>query len=345
MESPRISLARVLELGVRVSWREAVAIVHEAVAGTGATEGAGPARVTAESCLLTRGGDVVLAGTAAQARPEAVVRLLDDLLASCSNPGRFSGAVANGTALDMIEELSQHTTAKRRRVEVASVALRGLAAAGRRRPRDGGRRTSRTHRRTSTISSPRPRQQRRRRPFRGCGSGHPPRSRPPPSATRRCAGRASIDEDVIAAVEAAREWTAPATAVAALATGTSRAQGTRPSVTRRPASFSMDLPSAAPQVNAVRTAKDVRGGYPSPFDWVKRASPAALVCSVLAVAAGGILVLQLPETRRSAVEPSEPAIEPPEIDAPVGLDGHTPLARPDPALLPEVADPPSVPLW
>ena len=128
MASPRISLARVLELGVCVSWREALAIVHEAVARAGATEGAGPARVTAESCLLTRGGDVVLAGTAAQARPEAVVRLLDDLLASCSNPGRFAGAVANGTALDMIEELSHDTTPKRRRVEVASVAIRGLAA-------------------------------------------------------------------------------------------------------------------------------------------------------------------------------------------------------------------------
>ncbi len=50
----------------------------------GPPTGAGPARVTAESCLLTRGGDVVLTGTAAQARPEAVVRLLDDLLASCS---------------------------------------------------------------------------------------------------------------------------------------------------------------------------------------------------------------------------------------------------------------------
>ena len=102
-----------------------------------------------------------------------------------------------------------------------------------------------------------------------------------------------------------------------------------------------DLPSAKPLVNAVWTY--VRGGYASPFDRVKRASPVALVCSVLAVAAGGILGLQLPETRWSAVEPSEPAIEPPEFGAPVGLDGQTPLARPDPALLPEAADPPSVP--
>ena len=71
--------------------------------------------------------------------------------------------------------------------------------------------------------------------------------------------------------------------------------------------------------------------------------PVALVCSVFAVAAGAILGLQLPETRRSAVEPSELAIQPPEINAPISLDGHTPLARPGPAFLPAVADPPSVP--
>ena len=129
VESPRITLARVLALGVRVTWREAMAIVHEAVAATGAADHPGPALVTAESCVLTRGGDVVLTGAAAQARREVVVRLLDDLLASCSDPGRFAGAVANGTALGMIEELSQDTTAKRRRVEVAAVALRGLVAA------------------------------------------------------------------------------------------------------------------------------------------------------------------------------------------------------------------------
>jgi hypothetical protein len=271
MESPRITLARALELGVHLSWREASAIVHEAVVATRATEGVGPARVTAESCVLTRGGDVVLVGTAAQARPEAVVRLLDDLLTSCSNPGRFADAVANGTALDMIEDLSQHTTPKRRRIEVASVALRGLAAAA----------------------------------------------------------------------EAAREGTAPGNAMAP-PISTSAAQGTGPNVTPRPASFSMDRPSATPQVEAVRTATDVRRGYRAPFEWVKRASAAVLVCSVLAVAAGGILILQMPATRRSAVEPSEPAVEPPAIVTPAGLGGQTPLARPVPALLHEVADPPSL---
>ncbi len=250
MESTRITLARVLELGVRVSWREALAIVHEAVAETGATEGAAPTRVTAESCLLTRGGDVVLTGTAAQARPEAVVRLLDDLLASCSAPGRFAGAVADGTALDMLEEMRHDTTPKRRRVEVAAVALRGLAAAA-----DAARAMADAHEQDPSadfddvIAAPTP--------------AASPTALPRPWVTAAAPRSASAfgnaevrrpgldHEDVIAAVEAAREWTAPATAVAALAIGTSPAQGTRPSVTLRPASFSMDLPSAKPLAIAV----------------------------------------------------------------------------------------------
>jgi hypothetical protein len=237
MESTRITLARVLELGVRVSWREATAIVQEAVAGSGATEGAAPTRVTAESCLLTRGGDVVLVGTAAQARPEAVVRLLDDLLASCSAPGRFAGAVADGTALDMLEEMRHDTTPKRRRVEVAAVALRGLAAAA-----DAARAMAdaleqdpsaefddvigATTKAASSPASPRL-WVRAAAPLSASAFGNAEVRRP------------GVDhEDVIAAVEAAREWTAPETAVAARALGTSPAPGSRPGVRRRPASFS-----------------------------------------------------------------------------------------------------------
>ena len=271
-----------------------------------------------------------------------VVRLLDNLLASCSAPGRFAGAVADGTALDMLEELSEHIPPKRRRVEVAAVALRGLAAEA-----DAARAMADADEQDPSadfddvIAAPTPAASPPAFP-RPWVTALGPLSATPPSATWRC-GRPGLDhEDLIAAVEAAREWTAPENAVAALAIGTSPAPGSRPSVTLRPASFSVDLPSATPQVNAVRTAKDVRGGDASQFGWVN-VSPAALVCSILAVAASGIVVLQIPETRRASVQPSEPAIEPSAIDAPVGLDGHTPLARPDPALLPEVADPPSVP--
>ncbi len=128
MDSTRISLARVLELGVRVSWREAAAIVHEAVALTGPTKGARPTHVGPDACLLTRGGDVVLTGDAAKARPETVVRLLEDLLAACDSPGGLAAALERGTAIAFLEELSLRTTPKRRRVEIATVALRGIAA-------------------------------------------------------------------------------------------------------------------------------------------------------------------------------------------------------------------------
>ena len=128
MDSTRISVARVLELGVQVTWREAAAIVHEAVALTGPTKGPRPSRVGAESCVITRGGEVLLLNDADQARPETMVQLLQDLLAACDSPGGLAGALANGTALSFLEDLSLQVTYKRRRVEIAGVALRALAA-------------------------------------------------------------------------------------------------------------------------------------------------------------------------------------------------------------------------
>ncbi len=128
MESNRISLARVLDLGVRVSWREAAAIVHEAMALTGPAKGARPDRVLPESCVLTRGGEVVLLDGAAQARPETVLRLLEPLLAACDAQGGLGSAFEIGRASGFLEELAQRVTAKRRRMEIAGVAIRGLGA-------------------------------------------------------------------------------------------------------------------------------------------------------------------------------------------------------------------------
>ncbi len=128
MDSTRISLARVLELGVQVSWREAAAIVHEAVALTGPTKGARPNRVGPDACVLTRGGEIILVGNAAKARPETLVLLLEHLLPACDSTGGLGAAFERGTVLAFLEELSQRTTGKRRRVEIASVAIRAIAA-------------------------------------------------------------------------------------------------------------------------------------------------------------------------------------------------------------------------
>jgi hypothetical protein len=128
MDSTRISLARVIELGIRLNWREAAAILHEALILTGPTKGARPSRVGAESCVITRGGEVTLIGAAARARPETIVRLLEDLLPACDSPGGLGAAYEHGTAIAFLEELSQRTTPKRRRVEIASVAIRAISA-------------------------------------------------------------------------------------------------------------------------------------------------------------------------------------------------------------------------
>jgi hypothetical protein len=128
MDSTRISLARVLELGVRISWREVAAIVHEALVLTGPTKGARPNRVDPEECVITRGGEVTLVGAAARGRPETIVRLLEDLLPACESPGGLGAAFERGTAIAFLDELSQRTTPKRRRVEIASVAIRAIAA-------------------------------------------------------------------------------------------------------------------------------------------------------------------------------------------------------------------------
>ena len=163
-----------------------------------------------------------------------MVRLLDDLLASCSNPGRFAGAVAEGTALEMIEEQSHDTTPQRRRVAVASVALRGLAAAD-----DAARAMVDADEQNQSadvdglIAAPTP----------AASPTSSPTAVPRPSVTALAPpstmptihdqtfallGDAVVGdadhEDLIAAVEAAREWTAPEDAVAALAIGTSPAQ-------------------------------------------------------------------------------------------------------------------------
>jgi hypothetical protein len=128
MDSTRISLARVLELGVPMSWHEAAAIVHEALVLTGPTKGTRPNRVGPDECVITRGGEVTLVGPAAKARPETIVRLLEDLLPACDTPGGLGAAYERGSAIAFLEELSQRTTPKRRRVEIASVSIRAIAA-------------------------------------------------------------------------------------------------------------------------------------------------------------------------------------------------------------------------
>ena len=148
MDSTRISLARVLELGVRLSWREAAAIVYEAMARTGPTKGERPSNVATAACELSRGGDVVLLDEAARARPETVLRLLEDLLPACESQGGLGAAFESGRAIAFLEDLSLQVTAKRRRVEESPPSPCAQSAP---RPITSGRRPSAAERTPSAC--------------------------------------------------------------------------------------------------------------------------------------------------------------------------------------------------
>ena len=128
MDVTLLSLARVLELGVPISWREAGAVVFEAVYRAQQLDGPRPEPVDADDCLITRGGEVVFAERAERAHPEAVAALASALLQGCADPGEFGAAVDAGRILPFLEKLGQETTWKRRRVQIATLALRALAA-------------------------------------------------------------------------------------------------------------------------------------------------------------------------------------------------------------------------
>jgi hypothetical protein len=128
MDVTRLSLARVIELGVPISWREAGAVVFEGVYRAQQLAGPRLEPVAPDDCLITRGGEVVFAERADRAQPEAVAALAKILLQGCDDPGEFGAAVNTGRVLPFLETLGRNTTWKRRRVQIATLALRALAA-------------------------------------------------------------------------------------------------------------------------------------------------------------------------------------------------------------------------
>ena len=128
MDVTRLSIARVLELGVPVTWQEASAVVFESVDRAQQLGGSHTERVSPDCCLITRGGEVVLSEQAERTHPEVVAALAADLLRGCDEPGELGAALASGRLLPFLEAFSHDTTWKRRRVQIAAVALRAIAA-------------------------------------------------------------------------------------------------------------------------------------------------------------------------------------------------------------------------
>jgi hypothetical protein len=128
MDVTRLSLARVLELGVPISWREAGAVVFEGVYRAQQLAGPRPEPIAPDDCLITRGGEVLFVERAERAHPEAVAALATALLRACEDRGELGTAVDTGKTLPFLEALGRDTTWKRRRVQIATLALRALAA-------------------------------------------------------------------------------------------------------------------------------------------------------------------------------------------------------------------------
>ena len=128
MDATRISIERVLELDVPVIWREAAAVLCEAVSAVRRAGGFSDERPRAASCLVTRGGEVVLADEMARARPETLVSLASNLLETCAEPDRFGEALQSGAFLEFVDDFASRTSPNQRRVAIAALALRALAA-------------------------------------------------------------------------------------------------------------------------------------------------------------------------------------------------------------------------
>lgn len=128
MDGTRVPLARVLELGVPLAWREVSALLVEAIRQAHANGGTLAAGVVPASCFVTRGGEIVLAGRAAASRPEAVLELVGPLTAACVDPGDLGQAAANGAVVPFLEAYAADTPWRRRRVQIAAIALRAITA-------------------------------------------------------------------------------------------------------------------------------------------------------------------------------------------------------------------------
>ncbi len=129
MASSEITVARILELDVPVSWQECVAIAGEVTTlhAVGPALGQPHPRIDAESCVLTRRGDVRLPHPAEGPQPDADVQLLRALLAGREIPADLE-QVAYGPPPAHLGDALAMFSRPDRRTDIASVAIRGLAA-------------------------------------------------------------------------------------------------------------------------------------------------------------------------------------------------------------------------
>ena len=129
MDSTRISIARVLEADVPLTWQEAVAVVQEIamVSDVETAMNGSPPLVTPATCFLTTAGDVDLPETTANETPGAVADLLHAVLRGREAPAALL-ALARRRPDDLFGELAAFSSGPRRPV-IAGLAARVLSSA------------------------------------------------------------------------------------------------------------------------------------------------------------------------------------------------------------------------
>jgi len=129
MTQSQISVARVLELDVPLSWQECVAIAGEVtiLRAIGPSIGQRQVRIDTESCFLSQAGEVLLPIPAYSDVPLADLQLLRALLAGRDIPIELE-QLAYGPPPQHLGDALAMFSRPDRRADIAAVALRGLAA-------------------------------------------------------------------------------------------------------------------------------------------------------------------------------------------------------------------------
>jgi hypothetical protein len=126
MASHRISVRRVLELDVPLTWQEAVAVVHEVAIQSVINDTRGtPSRIDADTCILTRRGDVELPQATGEPRPDAALQLLRELLAGRETPPDLEALAFGAPGKNLSDDLAMFSRPNRRN-EIAGLVLRAL---------------------------------------------------------------------------------------------------------------------------------------------------------------------------------------------------------------------------
>lgn len=124
----RITVAQALELGVAITWQQAVAVTLEAWhVADNAHVRQHPVNVDPESCVLTVTGDVLLPRQANRHDPEGARQLLHALLDGVEAPPELVDIAFGARNQSLSDDLAQFSRPNRR-IEIVDVASRAVTA-------------------------------------------------------------------------------------------------------------------------------------------------------------------------------------------------------------------------